>query len=200
MIVSVTFTRGPSGNCSSMEGNIARAACSVMLASQSSVCSAKCLACGLYQQQTSMVCQFLVVLQVTPVVRSSNIGSNSNITVLDGPALNLAQQSISISAAMRPLQDSSKQQQQQQERLSLSNVQLQLVGSHQAGNVQTAVAAALLLRQRGWAGISAEAIAAGLQHAWLPGRFQVGPSATLPSIKLCAAHHAMRASCRCTRA
>lgn len=72
---------------------------------------------------------------------------------------------------MSPLQDNGRQQQQEQ--LSLPNVQLQLVGSHQAGNVQTAVAAALLLRQRGWVSISAEAIAAGLQQAWLPGRFQV---------------------------
>jgi folylpolyglutamate synthase/dihydropteroate synthase len=72
---------------------------------------------------------------------------------------------------MDPLQDNKQQQQQQ---LLLSNLQLQLVGSHQAGNVQTAVAAALLLWQRGWASITAEAIAAGLQQAWLPGRFQVG--------------------------
>jgi folylpolyglutamate synthase/dihydropteroate synthase len=69
------------------------------------------------------------------------------------------------------LQDNAHQQQEQE--LSLPEVQLQLVGGHQAGNVQTAVAAALLLRQRGWRSITAEAIAAGLQQAWLPGRFQV---------------------------
>jgi folylpolyglutamate synthase len=77
---------------------------------------------------------------------------------------------------MEPLQQDTQQQQQQQQQqgqLSLSDVQLQLVGGHQAGNVQTAVAAALLLRQRGWSSITKEAIAAGLQEAWLPGRFQV---------------------------
>jgi folylpolyglutamate synthase len=75
------------------------------------------------------------------------------------------------------------QQQQKQEQLSLSDVQLQLVGSHQTGNVQTAVAAALLLRQRGWDSITEEAIAAGLQQAWLPGRFQVS------------AHHKLTTAC-----
>lgn len=58
-------------------------------------------------------------------------------------------------------------------RLVLPSVQLQLVGQHQAGNVQTAVAAALVLAARGWQGITAEALQQGLEAAWLPGRFQV---------------------------
>jgi folylpolyglutamate synthase/dihydropteroate synthase len=57
--------------------------------------------------------------------------------------------------------------------LQLPSIQLQLVGQHQAGNVQTAVAAALTLAARGWFGINGDSIARGLQAAWLPGRFQV---------------------------
>ena len=57
--------------------------------------------------------------------------------------------------------------------LHLPSAQLQLVGQHQAGNVQTAVAAALLLAARGWSGITHEAVVRGLESAWLPGRFQV---------------------------
>jgi folylpolyglutamate synthase/dihydropteroate synthase len=110
---------------------------------------------------------------------------NSSISIQSGPAPNLARQSINIRAALEPLQDDAQQEQQQQQQgalveglqqqqqLILADVQLQLVGSHQAGNVQTAAAAALLLRQRGWTSITGEAIAAGLQQAWLPGRFQV---------------------------
>jgi len=57
--------------------------------------------------------------------------------------------------------------------VDLPRVQLQLVGQHQAGNVATAVAAAVLLAKRGWRGVTGEAILRGLESAWLPGRFQV---------------------------
>ncbi|WIA38977.1 hypothetical protein OEZ86_005129 [Tetradesmus obliquus] len=135
--------------------------------------------------QPGMQCPIVAAEQAVQVTPAEGTNSSS-ITVLDGTAPNLARQSISITAAMSPLQDNGQQQQQQQqqqqEQLSLPNVQLQLVGGHQAGNVQTAVAAALLLRQRGWVSISAEAIAAGLQQAWLPGRFQV---AEMPGSAAC---------------
>ena len=56
--------------------------------------------------------------------------------------------------------------------LALPSVRLRLVGQHQADNAAAAVATALLLRSRGWAGITDEAIRVGLESAWLPGRFQ----------------------------
>ncbi|KAF8064668.1 hypothetical protein HT031_003470 [Scenedesmus sp. PABB004] len=94
-------------------------------------------------------------VQVTP--------DGGGIDIAPGPGLHLAAQLLSVRAAAgpggRPLQ--------------LDAVRVQLVGEHQAANVQAAVAAALVLEQRGWARITADAIRAGLEAAWLPGRFQV---------------------------
>jgi folylpolyglutamate synthase/dihydrofolate synthase len=129
--------------------------------------------------QPDMQCPIVAAEHVVTITATTG---KSSITIWNGTAPNLARQSIGIQAAMSPLRDGCQQQQQQQQQgatsdsqqqLSLSGVQLQLVGGHQAGNAQTAVAAALLLCQRGWSSITAEAIAAGLQEAWLPGRFQV---------------------------
>ena len=52
-------------------------------------------------------------------------------------------------------------------------MRLQLLGAHQVDNAAAAVAAAACLRQHGLSRISLQAVAAGLEAATLPGRFQV---------------------------
>eukprot|EP00887_Chlorella_sp_A99_P008060 scaffold12.g8060.t1 len=51
--------------------------------------------------------------------------------------------------------------------------ELRLVGGHQLDNAATAVAAAAVLRERGFDRLSLPAVAAGLAAATLPGRFQL---------------------------
>ena len=58
-----------------------------------------------------------------------------------------------------------------------AEVALQLVGRPQRCNAETAATAALVLRRRGYPRIDVGAIAAGLEAARLPGRFQVTRSA-----------------------
>ena len=79
------------------------------------------------------------------------------ITLLPGPSHHCARQTVSVTAPG----------------LQLRDVQMQLVGAHQASNVQAAVAAVLQLREQGW-DISNAAVAQGLRDAYLPGRVQVG--------------------------
>lgn len=54
-----------------------------------------------------------------------------------------------------------------------ADVRLRLLGSHQLDNAAAAVAAAACLRRHGLERISLPAVAAGLEAATLPGRFQV---------------------------
>lgn len=55
----------------------------------------------------------------------------------------------------------------------LSDVRLRLLGEHQLDNAAAAVAAAACLRQHGLDRIGLQAVAAGLEAATLPGRFQL---------------------------
>ena len=57
---------------------------------------------------------------------------------------------------------------------------MQLLGAVQLDNAETAVAAALQLREDGFPHMTDEAIATGLAEATLPGRFQVLISALKP--------------------
>lgn len=54
-----------------------------------------------------------------------------------------------------------------------TDVRLRLLGEHQLDNAAAAVAAAACLRQQGLDRISLQAVAAGLEAATLPGRFQL---------------------------
>ena len=66
-----------------------------------------------------------------------------------------------------------------------ADVRLRLLGSHQLDNAAAAVAAAACLRRHGLERISLPAVAAGLEAATLPGRFQVRPS--VPRVRACCA-------------
>ena len=57
---------------------------------------------------------------------------------------------------------------------------MQLLGAVQLDNAETAVAAALQLREDGFPDVTDGAIAAGLAEATLPGRFQVLIAALSP--------------------
>lgn len=126
-------------------------------------------------------------------------GSSSStagpISLLPGPGISLARQTLGLRATLNPAtlsclnpgslsstydggshsSSSSNHCPAGAVSIDLPAIALQLVGQHQQQNVQTAVATALLLQQRGWAGITAAAIQDGLEAAWLPGRFQVTP-------------------------
>ena len=54
-----------------------------------------------------------------------------------------------------------------------AGVSSKLIGDHQAGNAETAVAAAVQLQSQGFAQITETSIVKGLETACLAGRFQV---------------------------
>lgn len=58
------------------------------------------------------------------------------------------------------------------EDLVFKGIRSQLIGRHQHENIKTAILAALKLRELGWP-IKEEAIAQGIQDAFIPARFQV---------------------------
>ncbi len=72
----------------------------------------------------------------------------------------------------------------------ITGISSRLVGDHQAGNAETALAAALQLKAQHFAQITQTRLQEGLGVAFLPGRFQVGPFCerytleTLPSMTL----------------
>jgi folylpolyglutamate synthase/dihydropteroate synthase len=136
-------------------------------------------------RRPGMACPLLLAADVVQVRSSAadgstDDGSSSSVTLLPGPGPHLARQSLSLTAtldAAAVLHSSAAAAASTPLQLHLPGVALQLVGAHQAGNVATAVAAALLLAARGWRCIDAAAVQRGLEAAWLPGRFQVRVSA-----------------------
>lgn len=60
------------------------------------------------------------------------------------------------------------------QKLVCIGVSSRLIGDHQAGNAESAVAAALKLKASGFPQITETSMAEGLQAASLAGRFQVG--------------------------
>ena len=59
-----------------------------------------------------------------------------------------------------------------------TDVSSRLIGDHQAGNAETAIAAAVQLKAQGLQQITDESMAKGLAAVSLSGRFQVDPNPT----------------------
>lgn len=127
--------------------------------------------------------------------------SGGPLTCLPGSSLHCVRQALDISAALPPGGDSGEGGGTTAPSLSLSGVEVQLVGQHQQSNVATALAAVLQLRQQGWS-VPDEAVRAGLEQAFLPGRFQVRRGCSRLPCRQCAltaaaAAVARRARCLC---
>jgi hypothetical protein len=163
---------------------------------QLSACFEYCHIAVLLAVTVSLACAPQVVVRTGSNGGTEAAGSTAgSISLLPGPGINLARQTLGLRATLNPAtlscqnpgslsrtydggshsSSSSNHCPAGAVSIDLPAIALQLVGQHQQQNVQTAVAAALLLQQRGWVGITAAAIQDGLEAAWLPGRFQVTP-------------------------